>query len=287
MPFKDIDIFLQAASAVLQGRDPYAIPNLEVFYPLPFYFIFIPLVALPLPVVHALWTALQAVILVALLRQRALIAIFAVPVFLSLLLGQVDVILLGLFKLLQIGIGGGIALAFLVLKPQLVLLLAPWMLWQWSRHDRRQIMWFGLVFGTLVIGSLLVQPDWPMHMLARSGERTRAAISSSLWGLLSVLPPSWWLVAGALASGAAVVWSWRKSDVNWTMATGLLISPYIFSYNLVPLLAILHERRWLVAFTVLSWVAFAMAAWQSNDRASASLTVMTLVFLRFRRGSAT
>jgi hypothetical protein len=64
MLFKDIDIFWQAAQAILQGRDPYSIPNLEVFYPLPFYFLFVPLVALPLPAVHAVWTALQAVILV-------------------------------------------------------------------------------------------------------------------------------------------------------------------------------------------------------------------------------
>jgi hypothetical protein len=43
---RHIDIFLQAAAAILQGRDLYSIPNLEVFYPLPFYFLFIPLVAL-------------------------------------------------------------------------------------------------------------------------------------------------------------------------------------------------------------------------------------------------
>ena len=51
MLFKDIDIFHSAASPILQGYDTYAILSPEVSYLPPFYFIFIPLVALPAQVI--------------------------------------------------------------------------------------------------------------------------------------------------------------------------------------------------------------------------------------------
>ncbi len=280
MPFKDIDIFVQAAAAILQGHDPYAIPNLAVLYPLPFYLIFAPFVVLPPSIVHVVWTALQVVILVALLGRRALLSIFSMPVFVVVLFGQIDIIMLVLFELMRIGIGGGIALAILALKPQLVLLLTPWALWRWWSHERRQLWWFVAVLGILLVGSLLLQPDWPVHFLAHSSaEHFRPVISSSLWGLFSVLPWPWWLVCGALGSIALTIWCWRRNDIDWVIAIGLLISPFVYSYNLLPLLTILRERRWLIAFTLLSWFTFGIAAWQSNDRASALLTLMTLAFL--------
>ena len=274
--FKDIDIFWLAAQAILQGRDPYAIPNLEVFYPLPFYFLFIPLVALPLPLVHVVWTALQSVILIAVLRRRALFVALSMPVLLTFILGQIDIVMTGLFVLLRSGIGGGIALAFLVLKPQLVLLLAPWMLWQWWQRDRRQIVWFLTVFATLVVLSLLVQPDWVLHLIARSGERTRAAISSSLWGLTSFLPASIWLVVAGLAAVLVALWALRQNSFDITTCAGLLTSPFVFSYNLVPLTVMLRKPVVLVGFTVFSWAAFAISAWLSNDSASAFLSIGVL-----------
>ncbi|MEW5721033.1 MAG: glycosyltransferase 87 family protein, partial [Chloroflexota bacterium] len=224
--FKDLDIFLRAAAAILQGSDPYSIAGLEVFYPLPFYFLFIPLASLPAPVVYALWSALSASILIAILRQRVVWVAFSMPVLLTFLLGQVDVVMLALYVALRSSIAAGLALAFLVLKPQLVLLLAPWMLWHWWRHARRQIILFGVVLGVIVLLSFVIQPDWIARFFARSGERTRAAISSSVWGVLAFLPSPWWLIAGALASGGLIVWAWRKDDFDLIAAAGLLISPY-------------------------------------------------------------
>ncbi|MBI4790106.1 MAG: DUF2029 domain-containing protein [Chloroflexi bacterium] len=282
MPFKDIDIFLLAAQAIFQGLDPYSIQGVEVFYPLPFYFLFIPLTVLPVQAVHVVWTALQMVILVAILRRRALWVALSMPVFLTFLLGQVDIVMLGLFTLLRSGVAGGIALAFMVLKPQLVLLLAPWMLWTWWRRDRRQIAWFALVLGVIVVSSFIVQPDWLARFVARSGERTRANISSSLWGLLSFLPTPMWFAAAGLLALVLVVWAWRKNDFDLVAAVGLLVSPYIFSYNLLPLLAMIRKPIALLAWTVLSWVAFAAAALEISDRASALLTIAVLIALFVR-----
>ena len=279
MLFKDLDIFWYAAQAILLGRDPYSIPRLEVFYPLPFYFLFIPLVALPLPVVHVVWTALQAVILVAILRRRAVFVALSMPVLLTFILGQVDIAMAALFMLLRSGVAAGIALAFLVLKPQLVLLLAPWMLWQWWQHDRRQIVLFALVLGVLVAGAFVVQPDWLARFFARSGARTRPGLSSSVWGLLSFLPTPLWLVSAAVLSIGLVIWAWRTSRFDWVASVGLFISPFIFSYNLLPLLTLVRKPAFLIGFTVLSWITFGIGAIVLGDGASALLTVLVLAAL--------
>jgi hypothetical protein len=274
--FKDIDIFLLAAQAIVQGRDPYSIPNLEVFYPLPFYFLFIPLTALPLDAVHVLWTILNAVVLVAILRRRALPVFISAPVFLTFLLGQVDILMMALFAKVRSGIGAGIGLAFLVLKPQLVVLVTPWLMWRWWRKQPRQLIWFLALVSIILLGSWFVQPDWAERLLARSGERTRAAISSSVWGLLAFLPATMWLPVSALVVVALVVWAWRKNNFDIVAAIGMLISPYIFSYNLTPLLVAVRRPVALIAWTILSWAAFAIAAWQSNDRAAAGLSCLVL-----------
>jgi len=288
--FKDIDIFLLAAQAIVQGRDPYSIPNLEVFYPLPFYFLFIPLSVLPSDLVHVLWTILNAVVLVAVLRRRALPVFISAPVFLTFLLGQVDILMMALFAKVRSGIGAGIALAFLVLKPQLVVLVTPWLMWQWWRKQPRQLVWFLALVSILLLGSWIVQPDWAARLIARSGERTRAAISSSVWGVLSFLPASLWLPVSVLVVVVLVVWAWRKNNFDSIAVVGMLISPYIFSYNLTPLLVTFRRPVALIAWTILSWTVFAIAAWQSNDRAAALLSGLILFelmrqsFVRVRQG---
>ncbi|MCI0478347.1 MAG: DUF2029 domain-containing protein [Anaerolineales bacterium] len=275
--FKDLDIFLRAAATILQGNDPYSIPNLEVFYPLPFYFLFIPLAALPPPLVYALWSALSASVLIAILRRRVVWVALAMPVLLTFLLGQVDIVVMALYAALRSSIAAGVALAFLVLKPQLVLLLAPWMLWRWWRRERRQIVAFLIVLGALVALSFLVQPDWLARFFARSGERTRAAISSSVWGLATFLPAPLWLPVSALVVFGLVAWAWRKNNFDMIATVGLLTSPFVFSYNLMPLFVIVRAPVFLIALTIVSWVAFGISAIVLSDAASVSITVLALV----------
>jgi len=194
--------------------------------------------------------------------------------------------MMALLAALRSSIVAGVALAFLVLKPHLVLLLAPWMMWRWWHCDRRQIILFFIVIATIVVLSFLVQPDWLARFLARSGERTRAAISASVWGLLAVLPAPVWLPVSALVVAAIVVWAWRRDHFDIVAAAGLFVSPYIFSYNLLPLLALNLSQRVLLGFTVASWLAFGIATWQLNDRAAALITLGVLIALtrRYRSG---
>lgn len=283
MLFKDIDIFVTAARAILMGQDPYRLSGVEVFYPLPFYFLFIPIALLPLNLVHVMWTGLQAVVLVALLKRRTPAVLLSTPVMLTFILGQVDIVMMGLFAVLRRGAGGGLALVFLVLKPQLVLLLAPWMAWRWFRGDRRELYWFGCLTVLVAISSFVVQPNWLSSFFERSGDRVRAGISSSIWGLVSFLPsPLWLTVAGGLTI-ILVVWAWRQNDFDITATVGLLVSPFIFSYNLTPLILLVSSSLGLAALTLVSWLAFAVSAWRSGDGAEALFALAVLAILYWER----
>lgn len=281
MLFKDIDIFVAAARAILMGQDPYHLPGVEVFYPLPFYFLFVPLAFIPLPLVHVLWTALQAVVLVALLRRRTMFVMLSTPVVLCFILGQVDIVMTGLFSALRRGIGGGLALAFLVLKPQLVLLLAPWMVWRWFRGERRQLYIFVALLSLILISSFAIQPEWINSFMQRSGARVRAGVSSSIWGLLSFLPVPLWLGSAVVLVAIIVIWAWRQKNIDITVASGLLVSPFIFSYNLMPLTLLVSRPLFWVSLTVLSWLAFGLSALVSGDGPEALLTLVVLGALYF------
>ncbi len=275
--FNDFDVFWRAAQAVLQGHDPYALEG--VFYPLPFFFLFVPLAALPLEWAHILWTAIELLIVVAILRRRALSVLLFVPTYLSLLMGQVVIPMLGLFSLLRTGRFGGIALGLLALKPQLIVVMAPWLMWRWWQKDRRQIIWFFFVLVMPILLALLIQPDWIERWLSVSGGRLRAAISPSFWGLFSFLPAPWWIACAALLSGAVVVWSWRQSDLDMITAAGMLANPVLISYDLMLLTVMVRDTRFWLVLTGLSWVAFALSAWQLNERWYVAISLAVLIAL--------
>ncbi len=111
----------------------------------------------------------------------------------------------------------------------------------------------------------------------------RGAKSSSLWGLLSFLPDPLWLISASLLTLALVIWSWRRADLDLVTTVGLFISPFIFSYNLMPLFLLIRESRLLIGLTALSWIAFGIAALQENDRASALLTLAVLTALTIQK----
>jgi hypothetical protein len=99
------------------------------------------------------------------------------------------------------------------------------------------------------------------------------------------LPSSAWIPVSALVVLAIVLWAWRKDEFDFIAAAGLLVSPFLFSYNLTPLLVLVRAPLVLLGFTVLSWITFVIAAWQSNDRAAALLTLFVLIELVRRERS--
>lgn len=280
--WKDIDIFIAAAQAIWNGQDPYHLAGVETYYPLPFYLLFLPLAWLPTDVAHYLWAAISLVVLVVILRRRAILVMLSSQIVLTLILGQVDIIMMALYLLIASGVtGGGIALAFMFLKPQLVLLLTPFLLWRWLQTRSRELIWFVSIVAVLFLASFIAQPDWVVSLYSRSGERMRAAFSSSLWGLLSFLPSLAWLVGGGIIALVLVIWAWRTKKTDIVETVGLFISPFIFAYNLTPLYVMFRQTWVLIAFAILSWIGFYIADLQSNDRASALVTVLALI-LQFR-----
>lgn len=280
MPFNDFDVFWKAAQALLQGQDPYSLPG--VYYPLPTFFLFLPFATIPLPLTHVLWTAIEAVIFVAILRRRALFVVLFMPVLLTFLMGQTVMPLLGAFALLRSGLFGGIALALLMLKPQLVILIAPWLLWRWWTNDRRQIVSFALVTGAMAAVAFIVQPDWVNRWLAVSGERMRAPISPSVWGVLSFLPAPWWVLSAGMVTALVVVWAWRRNDIDLVMAATMLVNPVLISYDQTLFTVMIRDARTWIVLTLLSWIVFGLTALELNERAAILTTLAVVVILLWR-----
>ena len=258
MPFKDLDVYLAVARALLAGQNPYAVA--EAYYPLPFYFIFVPLAYLAPNAAHTVWTAVEALSLVAILRGRAAFALFFAPVVLAFVMGQIDLPMLGMVALLCARKFGGVALGILMLKPQLAIFIVPWQIWRWWRDERAQLAWWLGTLGVLGGAAFLVEPAWLSNWLMVSGERLRAPLSPSLWGALSWLPfPYYWFVGGAFTIGV-LIWAYRRNDFTLIALANFLVNPVIISYDLALLsLFVLRAREWLWVIVV-SWLAFGISA---------------------------
>lgn len=285
MPFNDFDVFYYAARAVLAGQDPYALSG--VYYPFPLFLLFAPLAALPLPAAHAAWTVIELAIFVTLLRRRALYAALFMPVVLAFLMGQLIMPLLAMFALLRRGRLEGIATAWLLVKPQLVILLLPWLFFRWWKHDRRQFLVCGGIWGALLAASFVIQPGWVQSWWAVSGERLRTPFSPSLWGALSFLPNWGWLIAASAVAAGFLVWAYRRKDFDILCVVNLLVNPVIVSYDLTILTLFVRPLWMWVVLTLLSWSAFAASAlslWRGEGLA-ALVTLTTLAYLLYKKGA--
>lgn len=277
MPFNDFDVFWRAANALVQGRDPYALSG--VYHPLWSFFMFVPLASLPLELARWVWTLIEGLIFVAVLRRRAMACLLFMPVVLTFLMGQMVMPMLGLFALLRSGKFGGLALGLMMLKPQLMVLLLPWQAWQWWKTDRRQIVWLLTVLVVVMTAALAIQPDWIGRWLAVSGERLRAPISPTVWGLFSFLPGVWWTITAGLVSIILFVWAWRRNDIDLVMAATMLINPVMISYDQTLLTLMIRDGRAWIFLTLISWIAFGLSALELNERAAILTTLAVGVIL--------
>ena len=203
----------------------------------------------------------------------------------------------------------GIALAFLALKPNAFVLLAPlvglWLIWrrQW------QIL-AGAAAGVigLVVVSLAVEPGWLSAWLSVRGKTEVAFLTPTVWGLAYELTPAWWPLVGLLlAAAVTAVTGWLMvTHTAWdelvvvplAVAASLLVTPYAWDYEhtllLVSLVLLLPRwqprplawARWLFLAWVWPWFLF----WIANQRNSGTLTFMVpllvgvIWWLAWRRG---
>jgi hypothetical protein len=194
-------------------------------------------------------------------------------------MGQIVMPMLGLFALLRSGVFGGLALALLMLKPQLIFFLAPWLLWRWWNTDRRQIVWFVLTLAAMAFISFIIQPDWLVRWLSVSGERNRAPIAPTIWGALSFLPVPLWLFTCAALTLGVFVWAWRTNDFDLIAIAGFLVNPLVISYDLTLFTLLVRRARAWSLLTLLSWISFALSAWELNERSVILTTLAILIFV--------
>jgi hypothetical protein len=185
----DFSINYFAGLLLLHGADPYS--NLLYRYPFPFTY-FWALMALPgeqaMPLMFIIWGVINVGFLIYAFRKDFWKWIFYFPVLHELSAGQVELMFWTMERNIKPGWRGAILGALLTMKPQSGLILLPWHLVDWLRHDRPTfIKW--LVSTAVLWGlPLLWRPDW-IHtwLVGRSGDANLIYSASVSTGIFSVL----------------------------------------------------------------------------------------------------
>jgi hypothetical protein len=160
----DFDIFWRGGRSLLEGTSPYQVPG---FYsPLPLAVLFAPLALLPLPVAYAIFVLASLWMLWKAAGSRGYRsgwALVSFPVLFTFFVGQVDLILA-----LSAALLGPLALPFLLAKPQIAFVAAPWLL---LHSDRRKLaLGTGAMLGMLLL-CFWLRPDWVSEWLASTPQR--------------------------------------------------------------------------------------------------------------------
>jgi len=185
----DFHLFYLAGQAVLSGVSPYTIPDFNPPYPLAVVFA---LVAwLPEPVAYALYVACCVWLLWRTLGRTGIWALLAFPVLFGIFVGQVDLLLTLLVRL-----ASPWALPFLIVKPQVGFVLAPWLI----RHTSRdRLLQAGLLTLIFLATCFLLRPTWVSEWLAVTPVLTDyARRDSNLYWLIPSAYKILTLIAGML-----------------------------------------------------------------------------------------
>lgn len=187
----------------------------------------------------------------------------------------------------------GIALSFVILKPNAFVLFVPaFGLWLLLRRRWRVVA--GAVAGGLgmLLVSWLVLPGWLSEWLNVTGKTEVTAITPTVWGLAYEIWPEWWAALGIVfVVGVTAVLGliiYRQPTLTETevmplaLIGSLLTTPYAWVYEhlllLIPsiLIFLAIQRRgtaafvWLLLVFVLPWGTF----WLAENRASDTLTAL-------------
>jgi hypothetical protein len=228
-------------------------------YPLWTAVAMLPLGVLPLELAASLWLALSIGAAVfgawALWRSfggtRENAALFATVVFTSqpfwvlLVGGQITGVMVGLTGALALALArsrevhAGIALAFLALKPQLVVLTIPAMLWHAFAQGRRRLVVSAVVTGAVLIAlPLLFLSTWPLEWLGQEGPHRLqiAGLLPTAWGFSAdVLGNVLWGAVLSVVLIAACVAIARRIDALALLALSiplsLVVTLHAWSYD--------------------------------------------------------
>jgi hypothetical protein len=313
-----------ARALLLEGRDPYSLDVTREIqhvlridtsqqgkggfaYPLYVLFTFGPLIYLSYDWVQAIWmvTLQWLAVATALVLSKVeqwkpsplglvglcLGTVLFYPVTRTIMLGQFTVhvtffLVLALWALQQRRDGwAGAALAATTIKPQMVLLIGPWLvLWAVGRRRWRVIGGLLAGGGLLLLASLLLFPRWPISFVEDvlrysqvAGGRTPLAVLKDLiWP--GAPEAARYGLAGLLLLVMLATWrrGWQDDSklfanaLHWTIVVSLLVPFQTGTTNqvllLIPLLGWLHQvlRRWgrwwalitAASLVVIPWILF-------------------------------
>lgn len=259
----DFSVFWETGRALLEGRDPYAVP-FSAYPPAAAYFYAL-FALLPLALAFPLWSGANILFLLDTLRRRGLARQFpawlaATPSLFVLLTGQIDLFYLWLAQFLFTNSRWTVIPAALVtLKPQVAFVVLPWHLLRWLRSaPRRLLIWSGLCL--LLHGfPLLIDPQVYQRWFAVLHEQAgwRAPLSTGIFLFSNLGIPAWILAVPALLIAA-----WGLTRGSETARAALLLAqPSGVWYQDVLLTG---AAPWKF-FLPLTWGAFALSYLSQNS----------------------
>jgi hypothetical protein len=253
----DFYVYWQIGRAILQGADPYLVENAA--YPPATMILYTLFALLPFLPAFGLWSGLNFLSLFDVLRRQKLARQFPAwlaftPSLFILLTGQIDLVFLWLVSWL--GRGGWravLAAAAVTLKPQVALVVLPWLLLRWLLHERAQLLRWLVITLALHLSPLLLDANIYQRWIetVQSDATWRAPLSSGIFSLANLSIPVPLLVLAALA---IAIWGLTRDEVTARIAL-LLAQPIGLWYEDV-LLAGLIPWQLLVP---VSWLAFLLS----------------------------
>jgi hypothetical protein len=151
----DFHIFYLAGQAVLTGNSPYSIPGF--ISPFPLAIVFSTIAWMPEPIAYSFYVSLCLFLLVKVVGRKFYWPLLSFPVFFNFFVGQVD-LPLGLLA----AILGTWSLPFLIIKPQVAIVLSPWIIRRSNHKDIILVLTIVLAFISL---SFLIRPTWLIEWL--------------------------------------------------------------------------------------------------------------------------
>jgi len=231
----DFEIIWNGGRALLQGQDPYSVA--DFFYPLPFVYVIAIGALLPLIVALVLWLLVNFAALVYFFRKRFWMWLFYFPVIHLFLSGQNEFLWWTLAQFMRRNLVSAAMAAVMTLKPQTAVILLPFHLLDWLRHDRKTFAQF-VGFTALLWGiPLLWQPTWISDWwnAAETGDWVQTARATSGVFSLLVIDTALLPLLAVVAVGIAI-WGLMQRKEEVTRAALLLASPVGLFYTQFALL---------------------------------------------------
>jgi hypothetical protein len=270
----DFSVFWQIGQAVLSGQNPYSVP-LSVYPPM-MTLVFSLFALVPFQWAFPIWAGLNFVLLLDVLRRwanRSYFWILFSPVVFTLMTGQIDLLFLWLASwTMTLGWQSIVCAALLTLKPQIALIVLPWLLIRWLRKSPRYVSYWILL--TLALHTLPLLYDRTIYikwLSAVNGQLGwRFAVSSGVFSLTTYQVPVWILI---LITLVIAVWGLMQSEATSRSAM-LLASPAGLWYDSVLLVG--SAPAWLMISW--SWVAFILAYLLKNSVPLATIPLVAFAW---------